>query len=281
MGERNRLSPLPSEYGASHPAGTSRGPDEGEAAMAGPEDMRRAVAGYVQEIHRSYVDQAMTFPPAVRGRMPLLSGSRLTVAAVAARNLHLLATREPLGPLQGPEVRIEAEYEGLAWELRFYDCVVTPSLGLLDESAGPAFEEVKHALGVTTVVYHLVAQVGAGLSGHQASHVGTGLANGHSAVARDFETIRSRARGREGLVDEMAGAATAGLRRAQALLARTIAPHNPEVVALAEAAEPDPDALRKALLGGFGGRTQWSPPAAAEPVPEAAAEPVPDPAATP
>lgn len=246
--------------------------------MAGPEDMRRAVAGYVQEIHRSYVDQARTFPPAVRGRMPLLGGGRLTVAAVAARNLHLLATRESLGPLQGPEVSVEAEYEGLAWELRFYDSVVTPSLALLDESAGPAFEEVKHALGVTTVVYHLVAQVGAGLSGHQASHVGTGLANGHSSAARDFETIRSRARGREALVDELAGAATAGLPRAQALLARAIAPHDAEVAALADAAQPDPEALRKALLARFGGRTQWTPGAAPSDVAPAPASTAPDPA---
>lgn len=236
--------------------------------MAGPEDMRRAVAGYVQEIHRSYVDQALTFPPAVRGRMPMLDGGRLTVAAVAARNLHLLATRESLGPLQGQEVSVEAAYQGLAWELRFFDSVVTPSLALLDESEGPAFDEVKHALGVTTVVYHVVATVGAGLSAHQAGHVGTGLANGHSSAARDFETIRSRARGREALVDELAGAANAGLPRAQALLAKAIAPHAAEVVALADAPAPDPDALRKALLGHFGGRTQWSPPA-------------PDPAVTP
>ena len=228
--------------------------------MADPEQVRRAVAGYVQEVHRSYVDQARTFPPAVRGRMALLAGGRLSVAAVAGRNLHLLATREPLGPLQGPEVSIEAEYEGLAWELRFYDSVVLPALALLDESAGPAFDEVKHALGVTTVVYHVVAGVGADLSGHQAGHVGTGLANGHSAAARDFETIRSRARGREALVDELAGAATAGLVRAQALLARAIAPHDPDVEALAAAASPDPDALRKALLARYGGRTQWTPP---------------------
>ena len=234
--------------------------------MAGPEDMRRVVAGYVQEVHRAYVDQAVTFPPAVRGRMPLLAGGPLTVAAVAARNLHLLATREPLGPLRGQEVAVDAEYEGLGWQLRFFDSVVIPSLGTLDESAGPAYEEVRHALGVTTVVYHLVAQVGSGLSGHHAGHVGTGLANGDSAVARDFEAIRARARGREALVDELAGAASAGLRRAQALLAKTIAPHAPSVVELADAADPDPEALRKALLAYFGGRTQWTPSAPGEDV---------------
>ena len=36
----------------------------------GPEAMRAAVAGYVQEIHRAYVDQAATFSPGVQGRMP-------------------------------------------------------------------------------------------------------------------------------------------------------------------------------------------------------------------
>ena len=229
--------------------------------MSKPEDVRRAVAGYVQEIHRAYLAQALTFPPAVRGRMPLLTGGPVTVVAAAARNLHLLATREDLGPLHGQEVSIRTELDGLAWELRFYDSVVTPALALLDETAAPAFDDVRHALGIGTVIYHFVAQPGAGLSGHQAAHVGTGLANGHSAIARDFETIRSRARGREALVDEMAGAASAGLRRAQALLARAIAPRDAAVAALADDPEPDPDTVRKALLASVGGRTQWTPPA--------------------
>jgi hypothetical protein len=115
-------------------------------------------------------------------------------------------------------------------------------------------------------VYHVVAEPGAGLSGHQASHVGTGLANGHSAVARDFETIRSRVRGREALVDEMAGAASAGLTRAQALLARAIAPHSDAVAAATAGPDPDPDVVRKALLASVGGRTQWTPPVVAAPL---------------
>lgn len=228
----------------------------------GPEAMRAAVAGYVQEIHRAYVDQAATFSPGVRGRMPLMSAGRVTVAAAAARNLHLLATVEQLGPLTGPEVAIDADYGGLAWSLRFYDPVVLPDLGLLDERDEPAFEEVKRALGVGTVIYHVVAQPGAGLSGHHATHVGTGLANGHSAAARDFETIRSRVRGREALVDELAGAATAGLPHAQALLARAISPYDEGVRAACEAVgggSPDPDAIRRAVLTAVGGRTQWQP----------------------
>ena len=154
------------------------------------------------------------------------------------------------------------EVEGLAWELRFFDPVVIPALGLLDESGGPAFDEVRHALGIGTVVYHFVAEPGAGLSAHQASHVGTGLANGDSAVARDFETIRSRVRGREPLVDEMAGAARAGLVQAQLLLARAIAPRDAVLAELATQAAPGADEIRKALLASVGGRTQWQPPAA-------------------
>jgi hypothetical protein len=238
--------------------------EEQEPAVASPEDMRRAVAAYVQEIHRAYIAQARTFPPGVQGQMSLLSSDHLTVAAVAARNLHLLATTESLGPLHGPQVSVRGELEGFAWQLRFFDPVVIPALGLLEESTAPAFQEVRHALGVSTVVYHFVAEPGAGLSGHQASHVGTGLANGDSSQARDFETIRSRARGAEMLVDEMAGAARAGLVRAQLLLARAIAPRDQALALLAAEPDVDPDRIRKALLASVGGRTQWTPPASTE-----------------
>ena len=70
----------------------------GGVGVADPMAMRKAVAGYVEGIHRAYVKQATTFPPAVQGRLPLLAAGRLTVAAVGARNLHILATTEGLGP---------------------------------------------------------------------------------------------------------------------------------------------------------------------------------------
>ena len=231
-----------------------------EPERARPEQMRTAVARYVEEIHRAYLAQALTFPVAVRGRLPLLAPGPLTVAAVGARNLHLLATRDLFGPVRGPEVEVPGSVEGLSWTLRFFDPVVLPGLALVDESAGPAFGEVRHALGVTTVVYHLVASPGAGLSAHNAAHVGTGLAGGHSAAARDFETIRSRVRGREDLVDEMAGAAAAGLIRAHAMLAAALMPRNAALSALARERRPDADAVRRELLAAVGGRTQWSPP---------------------
>ena len=172
----------------------------------------------------------------------------------------MLATRDSLGPVRGPEVELPGSVDGLSWTVRFFDPIVLPELSLIDESEGPAFGEVRHALGVSTVVYHFVASPGSGLSAHNAAHVGTGLASGHSAAARDFETIRSRVRGREDLVDEMAGAASAGLVRAHAMLAAAIAPRNAALSALAAEARPDPDAVRRELLAAVGGRTQWQPP---------------------
>ena len=228
--------------------------------MADPMAMRKAVAGYVEGIHRAYVKQAATFPPAVQGRLPLLAAGRLTVAAVGARNLHILATTEGLGPPRGQEVELPGEFEGLAWTVRFYDPVVVPALGLIDESEGPASEKVRGALGIATVVYHVVTQPGSGLSPHHAGHVGSGLASAHSAATRDFERLRDRARGREALVDEMEGAAVAGLARAQILLARAIRPHDASVgeavdASLRPGATPDPDGVRKVLLKAFtGGR---------------------------
>ncbi len=225
-----------------------------------PPEIRAAVAHYVEAAHRAYLTQANTFPPAVRGRMPLLAAGTFQVAAVGARNLHVLATTEALGPLRGQEIEVPGELPGLSWTLRFYDPVVTPDLGLIDESDGPAYAEIRHVLGLGTVLYHLIAQPGSGLTAHHAGHVGASLANGHSAAARDFETIRARASGREALVDELIGASVAGLPRAQALLARAIAPRDPSIAALADEVRPDPDEVRKALLTSVGGRREWRPP---------------------
>jgi hypothetical protein len=227
--------------------------------MADPLVMRQAVAGYVTEIHRTYLAQADTFPPAVRGAMPLLAAGTFQVAAVAARSLHLLATTEALGPLRGQEVELPGELDGLRWSVRFFDPVVLPELGLIDESGGPALAEVRRALGVSTVLYHLTAGAGSTFSPHNAAHVGTGLAGGHTAAARDFETIRQRVAGREDLVDELTGAWLAGLARAQALLAAAIAPRDETLRRLAASPRPDPGEVRKALLASVGGRTQWSP----------------------
>lgn len=209
--------------------------------------MRQAMADYVRTVHQAYVSQARLQPPAVQGRMPLLAGP-FSVVAAGVRNLHVIATRESLPAPQGPEVALDDELDPLAWTLRFYDPVVLPALGMIDESTGPAGDRVRRALGVTTYLYHLVVQPGGQLTGHHAGHAGSGLANAHVAEARDFEAIRAHAKGREQLVDEMEGAALAGLVRAQALLAREIVPWDENVQSLCGHPRPMPEDIRRVLL---------------------------------
>ncbi len=139
------------------------------------------------------------------------------------------------------------------WEVRFYDPVVLPALGLIDERQAPAGDRVRRTLGITTYLYHLVVQPGGQLTEHHATHAGAGLANAHAAQARDFEAIRAHAGGREMLVDEMEGAAVAGLRRAQALLAREIVPWDESVAALAARPSASADELRRAVLAAVRG----------------------------
>ncbi len=221
----------------------------------GPEEMRRAMADYVAAVHRAYLEVAKQHPPAVRGRMPLLAGP-FTVVAAGVQNLHVIATRDPLPAPAGPEVALSDSVDVLEWTVRFYDPVVLPELGLIDERTAPAGVLVRRALGLSTHLYHLVVRPGAELGGHHAGHAGAGLANAHVAAARDFETIRAHARGREGLVDEMEGAAWAGLTRAQALLAREIVPWDDTVTTLATETRPDPAAVRRAVLAAVRGKAR-------------------------
>lgn len=183
--------------------------------------------------------------------MPLASGEPFTVVAAGVHNLHVFATREQLAAPQGQEVAEEAEVGGIRWTLRFYDPVVLPQLGLIDERSGPAVDQVRRALGVTTYLYHLIVQPGSGLTAHHAGHAGAGLANSHIAAARDYEAIRAHAPGRERLVDELEGAALVGLDMAHRLLAAEIAPWAEPVRSLA--GDASPAEVRKALLLGLRG----------------------------
>ena len=209
--------------------------------------MRQAMADYVGTVHQAYLSQAEMEPPAVRGRMALLAGP-FTVVAAGVGNLHVVATREELVAPSEAEVAMDSELGPLRWTLRFYDPVVLPALGMIDESAGPAGDRVRRTLGITTYLYHLIVQPGSQLTGHHAGHAGSGLANAHIAESRDYEEIRANAGSRTGLVDEMEGAARAGLPKAQALLAVQIAPGDETVEALAAAATPDVVKVRRALL---------------------------------
>lgn len=222
------------------------------AAARTPEAMRAAMADYVRAVHQAYLSQSAGQPPGVRGRLALLDG-HVTVAAAGVRNLHVVATTERLAPPTGEEVAVDDELGPLRWTLRFFDPVVLPALGVIDESAGPASAQVRRVLGIATHLYHLIVQPGGQLTTHHAGHAGAGLAAEHVAAARDFEAIRAHARGAEALVDEMEGAAQAGLVRAQALLAAAIAPRDEGVEALARAGAPDPTDLRRALLAAVRG----------------------------
>ncbi len=209
------------------------------------------MADYVRGVHQAYLSTAELQPPAVRGRLPLL-GEAFTVVAAGVRNLHVVATREPLSAPVGPEVELEEELPGMRWTLRFFDPVVLPALGLIDESAGAAGDRVRRALGLTTYLYHLIVRPGSELTGHHAGHAGAGLANAHAAEARDFEEIRAHAPGRERLVDEMEVASRAGLALAQALLAREIAPWDESLKRVE--VERSPAEVRRAVLGALRGR---------------------------
>lgn len=186
--------------------------------------MRQAMASYVRGIHHSYLEASSTLAPADRGRLPLLVPDAITVAAVGTRVLHIIGTAERLPAPQGPEVEVSESLDDLRWTLRFFDPVVIPALGLIDETSGPDQQEVRRVLGIRTVLYHLAVPPGANLTEHHATHAGTGLAHSHAAAARDFDAIRAYAPQRSALVDEMQGAAVAGLDRAQILLAQAIAP---------------------------------------------------------
>lgn len=225
----------------------------GATGPAGPERMRRAVAEYVSAVHAAYVRQARTLPATVQGSMPLLAPGPLFVAAVGTRHLHVVATREPLGGGQrGTTATVEGEVETLRWTLAFFDPVVVPALGLLDEQAGPAFEDVRRVLGIGTYVYHLTLHPQSGLDAHHAEHTGAGLANAHATAARELDAIvRSVPADRSPLARELGGALVAGLPRAATLVARELAPADAGVAALAAAAadgQPvDPAEVRRAV----------------------------------
>lgn len=209
--------------------------------------MRTAMADYVRAVHQSYLDASSTLPPADRARLPLVSAGEVTVLAVGARNLHVLATTEHLPAPRGQEVELDDSIDDLRWRLRFFDPVVVPALGLIDETEAAQPDRVRDVLGVRTVVYHLSVPPGAGLTGHHAMHAGTGLAHTHAAAVRDYDTITSEAPSAAALVQEMRGADVAGLPRAVLLLAREIAPDSTDLAAMS-LADADPSVVRRSLL---------------------------------
>jgi hypothetical protein len=215
---------------------------------ADPGQLREAMAAFVAALHHAYVDQARLLPVAEQGALPLLAADRVNVLAVGVRHLHIVATTGALAAPRGPEVAVDDEVDGLAWTLRFFDPVVVPALGTIDESDGPQAEQVRTVLGVGDVVYHLSVSPGGGLTPHHAQHAGTGLANQHAAVFRDHDTIRAHAGSRLDLAEEYAVAERVGLHRTVRLLALQIAPHDARLAEVCADAAADDAAVRHALV---------------------------------
>jgi hypothetical protein len=205
---------------------------------AGPEAMRKRLADYVRALHGAYLGQAELLAPAERAAMPLAGAAQVTVAVAAARDLHLVATTDPLPVPRGPEVELTEEYAGVTWTVRFFDATILPELGLAEDA-----QAVRRVLGVANVVYHLSVSPGGGLGPHHAQHAGVALANQHAAAVRDGQSLRRAFPGREALVDEFVVADRIGLSQAARLLAREIAPTLP-----AEDLAGDTESLRRALL---------------------------------
>ena len=215
---------------------------------ADPGQLREAMASFVSALHGAYLDQARLLPVGEQGSLPLVRADRLTVLAVGVRHLHVLATTSPLPAPQGPEVEVPDSLPGLSWTLRFFDPVVVPALGLVDESAGPQPAEVRRVLGVPDVVYHLSVSPGGGLTPHHAQHAGTGLANQHAAVFRDHDAIRAHAGSKVELAEEYAVAERLGLHKAARLLAGRLAPRDAALTAVCADPQAGDDDVRRALL---------------------------------
>ena len=194
-------------------------------ARTGPEGMRQLVRDYVWTVHATYLDHVKHLPPGVRATLPLVAADQLTVAAAAARRLHLVAVTTPLPAGAPHEVAITDEHGGTSWTTRFYDPTVLPALGVLGDDS-PA--DVRRVLGVAGTVYHLTVEPGGGLDAHHAQHTGVALANQHARTVRQLERLRVLLPHRTGLVDELGTCAALRLDHAAALLGRELAGIEPE-----------------------------------------------------
>jgi hypothetical protein len=214
---------------------------------ASPEDMRSAMAGYVNAALQAYVDASAILPPAEQARLPLMSASGITIAAVGTRYLHVIGTTESLPEPTQHEVAIHDQTGPLSWQLRFFDPTIIPALGLIDESTAPDVGQVRDLLGIRTHLFHLSIPPGSGLDAHHAQHAGTGLAHTHAAAERDFTNLQHMLAHQESLVREMRGAFVAGLPRAHALIAAQLS-DDPSVVMWLTDPDPDFAAVRRSLL---------------------------------
>lgn len=219
----------------------------GMAGEASPESLRSAMAEYVAAVHRAYLDASESLSPGERARLPLVSAGRFTVVAVGTRYLHVIATVDHLPPPAGPEVELHGAEGDLSWTLRFFDPVVVPALGLVDESESPAGPQIRDLLGLSRVVYHLTVPPGGGLTPHHALHSGTGLAHSHAAASRDYDAIAALLPHRTVLVSEMRAAEAAEMHASVVLLARYLQPDVPAIQELDPSTTDSVEARRQLL----------------------------------
>ncbi|MBW3605441.1 MAG: hypothetical protein KY460_11150 [Actinobacteria bacterium] len=145
-------------------------------------DLRAGLRRYVHAMHEAYLAAGGGHGD------DSLASSPFTVVVVAARSLHLIATREAVAAPAATEAAAREDVEvstdtaetdalgGLAWRLLFLDPSVVAELG--DIPAGSdEIAAVREVLGVGSTLYHLAAGPGAALTAHHATHTGTGLAH--------------------------------------------------------------------------------------------------------
>ena len=123
-------------------------------------------------MHRSWLDTVHGQAAEPRD-LPLGDGP-FTVVVAAARELHVLATRDALPPMAAQEVTVDGALPGLAWQVRFLDPSVLPELAAAARADGP---DVRAVLAIDHVLYHLTVAVDGALTSHQAVHAGAGLAH--------------------------------------------------------------------------------------------------------
>ncbi len=143
------------------------------STSAGPGGLREGIRGYVRAMHEAYLAAGGGSGERTLATAPF------TVVVVAARSLHLIATRDEVAAPSG--VADTDAVGALEWRIVFFDPSVLPALDAVptgpDEIPG-----VLGAVGASSTLYHFVAGPGAALTPHHATHTGTGLAHRERAA---------------------------------------------------------------------------------------------------
>lgn len=165
-------------------------PDPAPDPAARARALREQLAAYVAALHEACLAAATQ-----AGHDPadlVLADGPFTVAVIAGRGLHLVATRDDLPPRRDHEQVPVGHLPPLEWAVRFIDATVVPGLGARPATvgeeprpdAGPApggRPDAAHDVGpgdvgIEAVLYHLRLDASGALTTHHAMHAGTALA---------------------------------------------------------------------------------------------------------